>query len=240
VRLRDVVRTPGHKASYVRRLFATIAGRYDVVTVALSFGRDRHWKTRLVRMAGPVAGRNAADLACGTGDITYLLSEAGATVIGLDITPRMVALARAKSHRGGNMRPPAFVVGDMSDLPFSDASFDIVTTGYGLRNVPELSRAIGEIARVLRPGGVFLSLDFNRPENRLVRGLYYTYLTAVGSALGWVLHRDPNTYRYIPESIRYYPGARNVVRMLRDHGFGEARWDPVLGGLMAIHYASRV
>jgi demethylmenaquinone methyltransferase/2-methoxy-6-polyprenyl-1,4-benzoquinol methylase len=239
VRLRDAVRTSAHKAPYVRRLFATIADRYDFVTVALSFGRDRHWKTRLVRMAGPLAGRRVVDLACGTGDITYLLKSAGARVIGLDITPRMIALAQEKSSACNGAVRPVFVVGDMADLPFPNAAFDVVTTGYGLRNVPELSRAISEIARVLRPGGFFLSLDFNRPENRLVRAVYRVYLTMVGSALGWVLHRDPDTYRYIPESIRYYPGARAVVRLLHDHGFREARWHPVLGGLMAIHSASR-
>jgi demethylmenaquinone methyltransferase/2-methoxy-6-polyprenyl-1,4-benzoquinol methylase len=127
----------------------------------------------------------------------------------------------------------------MMSIPFPDAQFDLVTTGYGLRNVPELERALGEIARVLRPGGRLLSLDFNRPGNAVVRGVYLTYLTLVGGALGYVLHRDPDTYRYIPESIRRYPGAPAVVRMMRERGFATAQWQPVLGGLMAIHSASK-
>ena len=236
MRLRETVGKSETKAPYVRTLFATIADRYDFVTVALSYGQDRRWKRRLVRMAGPLAGRQAADLACGTGDIAYLLGDAGADVVGLDLTPRMLVLA-------GRKRPPAarpaFVAGDMSDLPFADASFDVVTSGYGLRNVPDLGRSIREAARVLRPGGLFLSLDFNRPSNAAVRIVYHGYLTMVGSALGWMLHGDADTYRYIPESIRCYPGAPAVVRILSDHGFSDARWYPVLGGLMAIHRARR-
>ena len=236
MRLRETVSAPATKAPYVRRLFATIADRYDFVTVALSYGQDRRWKRRLVAMAAPLNGRKAADLACGTGDITYLLHDAGAHVVGLDVTRRMLVLAQEK--RPASARP-AFLAGDMSDLPFADASFDVVTTGYGLRNVPDLPRSIREIARVLRPGGVFLSLDFNRPSNAAVRIVYHGYLTMVGSALGWILHGDADTYRYIPESIRGYPGAAAVVRILSDHGFSDARWHAVLGGLMAIHYAHR-
>jgi demethylmenaquinone methyltransferase/2-methoxy-6-polyprenyl-1,4-benzoquinol methylase len=127
----------------------------------------------------------------------------------------------------------------MMALPFANAEFDIVTTGYGLRNVPELNGAIVEIKRVLRPGGILLSLDFNRPQNAFVRAVYLSYLTMVGSALGFVLHRDPDTYRYIPQSIRRYPGASSVARMMRDQGFSTAEWIPVLGGLMAIHLARK-
>ena len=100
----------------------------------------------------------------------------------------------------------------MLALPFPDRSFDLVTTGYGLRNVPDLTVAIDEIRRVLKPGGQALSLDFNRPGNAVVRAAYLAYLTVVGGALGWLLHRDPDTYRYIPASIRNYPGAEAVAR----------------------------
>src|SRR5260370_1286135 len=113
-------------------------------------------------------------------------------------------------------------------LSFPGASFDIVTTGYGLRNVPDLTAAVDEIGRVLAPGGQVLSLDFNRPSNRLVRAVYLTYLTLVGAALGWILHRDPDTYRYIPASIRQYPGADAVARLFEARGFHSVRAYPVL------------
>jgi demethylmenaquinone methyltransferase/2-methoxy-6-polyprenyl-1,4-benzoquinol methylase len=237
MRLGELIASPAGKRRYVRTLFATIADRYDFITGALSYGQDRRWKRRLVGLAEPRAGVRVLDLATGTGDIAFAMAARGARVVGLDITPRMIELARAKQGRGGDA--PGFLVGDMLALPFPDASFDIVTTGYGLRNVPSLTTAIEEISRVLKPGGQLLSLDFNRPSNAAIRAVYLAYLTVVGSTLGWLLHRDPDTYRYIPASIRLYPGAHAVVRLLHERGFDPARYHPVLGGLMAIHHAVR-
>jgi ubiquinone/menaquinone biosynthesis methyltransferase len=236
VPLRDAFASPQSKRRHVRHLFATIADRYDLITVLLSFGLDRRWKRRVVRIAAPRPGVRGLDLACGTGDLSYELSSAGGRVTGLDVTHRMLQLARAKRRSPGL---PAFVQGDMMALPFADGQFEIVTAGYGLRNVPELGPALDEIRRVLRPGGIFVSLDFNHPANPLVRTVYLSYLAVVGSLLGRVLHGDPDTYRYIPESIRRYPGAPMVVRMMLASGFAEARWERVLGGLMAIHVAHR-
>ncbi|HVL65844.1 MAG TPA: ubiquinone/menaquinone biosynthesis methyltransferase [Vicinamibacterales bacterium] len=235
--LRDAFATPASKRRYVRRLFSTIADRYDLITVLLSFGLDRRWKRRVADHAAVAAGRRALDLACGTGDIALELVSRGASVVGLDITARMLELARLRGSDGG--RVTALVQADMVALPFPDASFDVVTAGYGLRNVPELSAAVEEIARVLRPGGTFVSLDFDRPANPVVRAVYLAYLSVVGSALGWALHRDPDTYRYIPASIRRYPGARAVAQILRHAGFGDAHVVAVLGGLMAIHVARK-
>ena len=132
-----------------------------------------------------------------------------------------------------------FITGDMTSLPFRSASFDLVTTGYGLRNVPDLDTAIDEIARVLRPGGRLLSLDFNRPESAVIRAGYLAYLTGVGATLGWLLHRDPDTYRYIPASIRRYPGARGVADRMASRGFSRVRIVPLLFGLMTLHVAER-
>jgi ubiquinone/menaquinone biosynthesis methyltransferase len=254
--LGDRIATPDGKRRYVRTLFATIADRYDFITVALSYGQDRRWKRRLVDLASPGRGTRALDLATGTGDIAFALAARGAGVVGLDVTLRMIELAVAKHNKrsperfalpthassgeGARGFQPSvnFLVGDMLALPFPPASFDIVTTGYGLRNVPDLDVAIDEIRRVLAPGGQFLSLDFNRPDNALVRGAYLAYLTAVGGALGWTLHRDPDTYRYIPASIRQYPGAGAVARRFETRGF-HVRCHAILGGLMAIHHAVR-
>jgi len=233
--LRKTIATPSGKAPFVRSLFATIADRYDLITVLLSYGQDQRWKRRLIDLAAPLPGRRVLDLACGTGDLSFAAAERDAWVTGLDLTPRMIQLARMKPspHR------PRFLVGDMMALPFESASFDLVTTGYGLRNVPDLAAAIAEIHRVLAPSGRLLSLDFNRPTGAWLRSAYLTYLTVVGSTLGLVLHRDASTYRYIPESIRQYPGAEGVCGLLRDSGFTNVRWLPVLGGLMAIHEAQR-
>jgi demethylmenaquinone methyltransferase/2-methoxy-6-polyprenyl-1,4-benzoquinol methylase len=237
--LRQTLATAEGKRRYVRRLFATIADRYDFITRVLSYGQDRRWKQRLIELAVLTPGDRVLDLACGTGDILFAAAPRVNQAVGLDITHRMLVLARA---RNGRLTPTAagrgLIQGDMMALPFADAHFTVVTTGYGLRNVPDLERAIDEIRRVLAPGGRLLALDFNRPESPTVRRAYLLYLTVVGSALGWALHRDPDTYRYIPESIRRYPGATGVARQLERHGFTNVRVIPVLCGLMAIHAAT--
>lgn len=236
--LRVALSTREGKSRYVRRLFATIADRYDLITIVLSYGQDRRWKQRLVDRAQVGPASRVLDAAAGTGDIAFECERRGARVVGLDITHRMIELAQRKAHATRAARA-TFLVGDMMALPFSDSSFDVVTTGYGLRNVPELTSAIREIARVLRPGGTFVSLDFDKPRNRLLRAVYLSYLTIVGSVLGFVLHRDPDTYRYIPESLRLYPGSERVAALMRAQGFGQAAVEPVLGGLMALHVAKR-
>ena len=255
-RLRHAFDSPDTKRRYVRRLFSTIADRYDLITVLLSYGRDRHWKRDLVNRAvwllslpgrqvfhqkgllttfsRPVA---ALDLACGTGDIAFALSARGAHVIGLDITLRMVEIAREKGT--GADAPGTFLVGDMMALPFPDGRFDLITTGYGLRNVPVLEGALGEIHRVLRPGGCLLSLDFDRPTNPIVRTVYVGYLTVVGSVLGTVLHGDPDTYRYIPASLECYVGASGVAARMRELEFQDVGYTPLLGGLMAINHGRK-
>lgn len=233
--LRRAFDSPDAKQRYVRRLFATIAPRYDLITRILSFGLDGRWKVRLIDLAEVKPGSRLLDLACGTGDLTFEGARRGAAAVGLDITSGMIELARLKP---GGARV-SWLVGDMAALPIAAGSFDIVTTGYGLRNTSDLSGALADIHRVLRPGGVLCSLDFDRPERAPVRGVYLTYLTAVGATLGFVLHGDPDTYRYIPASIRRYPGARGVCQLMRGAGFSVVRHIPVLGGLMAIHIAKK-
>ncbi len=262
MKLRSSIATPEGKKRYARRLFATIADRYDFITGFLSYGQDRRWKRRLIQLARLEPSDRVLDLACGTGDIVFAAAPHVSRATGLDVTFRMLQLARLRQGFGGASphdsgremasafpgrrtaereggRPKAsFVTGDMLALPFPDRSFTVVTIGYGLRNVPDLQQALREIRRVASPQGRVLSLDFNRPSNPAIRAAYLLYLTVVGSALGWVLHRDPDTYRYIPESIRNYPGAVGVARMMEELGFTDVRVVRVLGGLMAIHVAS--
>src|SRR3954447_22007665 len=145
--LADAIATPDGKRRYVRALFSTIADRYDLITVVLSYGQDQRWKRRLVDLVstgGVRPGGRALDLATGTGDIAFRLASSGWNVIGLDVTRRMIELAREKAAAAGGRRAPRFLVGDMLALPFPDRSFDVVTAGYGLRNVPDLRAAVDE------------------------------------------------------------------------------------------------
>lgn len=234
--LDESLATPERKKQYNRRLFATIAHRYDLITRLLSFDRDQAWKQLVIASARVGPTDRVLDLACGTGDLTFAAEITGATVTGLDLTPMMIDLARRKgSVHGSRAR---WLVGDMCALPLADARFSVVTAGYGLRNVPDLMLALREIRRVLVPGGRLCALDFDRPDAAWLRAVYLGYLHVVGGALGWLLHRDPDTYRYIPASIRRYPGARGVKVMMEDAGFVDVRHIRVLGGFMAIHIAT--
>jgi demethylmenaquinone methyltransferase/2-methoxy-6-polyprenyl-1,4-benzoquinol methylase len=187
VALRATISTPHGKRRYVRQLFATIADRYDLITRVLSYGQDRRWKTRAIALARLTPGDRVLDLACGTGDLMFEAAAQARAVVGVDVTFRMLQLAKVR--RSALERESAarcqLVTGDMGTLPVATHSFDVVTTGYGLRNVPDLAAAIDEIHRVLVPGGRLVSLDFNRPSNAAVRSAYWLYLTLVGSALGW-------------------------------------------------------
>lgn len=234
---------PDTKRQYNQRLFATIATRYDLITRLLSFDRDQSWKERVVELARVGPNDRVLDLACGTGDLAQRSAAKGARVVGLDLTPKMLTLAaarctRARAH-GCTSARVHWCTGDICDLPIATESFSVVTVGYGLRNVPDLPSALSEIHRVLKPGGRLCALDFDKPESAMIRGIYLGYLNVVGGALGWVLHRDPDTYRYIPASIRRYPGARGVVSLMEAAGFVNVRHVKVLGGFMAIHIAER-
>ncbi len=234
--LSSAFESPEAKRRHVRRLFAVIADRYDLITRVLSYGMDRRWKRRLIALAAVQPGERALDLATGTGDVAFALAASGAAVAGLDVTHRMLQLAQAK-QTGRGAPHVTWTTADMTALPFPRGAFEIVTTSYGLRNVPDLDQAVAEIVRVLAPGGRFLSLDFNRPESRALRAIYLGYLGAVGAALGWALHGDPDTYRYIPASIRRYPGAAGVADRLGRAGLADVAVMPLLGGLMTIHVA---
>src|SRR5262245_51518952 len=139
------LQAPASKRRYTRRLFATIADRYDLITRLLSFGRDQSWKRRLIDLSGIAAGVRVLDLACGTGDLALLAADRGAAAVGLDFTFRMIELARAKPEAGR----ARWLVGDMGQLPVKSATFDVITTGYGLRNVPDLAAALREMSRAL-------------------------------------------------------------------------------------------
>lgn len=238
--LKDHISSREKKQTYVTRMFEVIAPRYDFITRFLSYGMDRGWKRRLVGLLDLEGSETALDLACGTGDITFAVGrrlEAG-TAVGLDITEGMLRIADRK-RRETKADNVSFHRGDIMAMPFGDDQFDCVTCGYALRNVPDLEGALGEIKRLLKPGGRFFSLDFGHPSNKYYRWLYFRYLAAVGSALGLALHGDADTYLYISESLKLYPGQRGVRRLMDAQGFVDTGLLEFGGGIMAINYGSK-
>jgi demethylmenaquinone methyltransferase / 2-methoxy-6-polyprenyl-1,4-benzoquinol methylase len=228
------------KQQYVNRLFEKIAPRYDFFTAFMSYGMDRGWKRKLVGMASLKGDETVLDLACGTGDITFALGRnvAKGHAIGLDITQGMLEIAEHK-RRERAADNVSFHRADILSIPFPDESFECVTGGYALRNVPDIEAALGEIKRVLKPGGRLLSLDFGHPSSRVYRWLYFHYLVVVGSTVGLALHGDPDTYRYIPETLKLYPGQRALEGLMKQAGFVDTGFRDFGGGIMAINFGRK-
>jgi demethylmenaquinone methyltransferase / 2-methoxy-6-polyprenyl-1,4-benzoquinol methylase len=238
--LKEHVASKEKKQRYVNQLFETIAGRYDFFTAFMSYGMDRGWKRELIRMLKLAGGETTLDIACGTGDIALMTAArlSSGRAIGLDITQAMLEIAERK-RRERVIDNVCFHRGDIMQMPFADQTFDCVTGGYALRNVPDVAGGLTEIKRVLKPGGRLLSLDFGHPPNRLYARAYLHYLSIVGAAVGVIMHGDADTYRYIPETLKLYPGQRGVRQMMDAAGFVDTGFREFGGGIMAINYGTK-
>ena len=228
---------PGEqRAAKVNDLFASIAGRYDLINDLQSFGLHRRWKRRVVELAAVTPGARALDLCCGTGDLALALAARGAAVTGLDFSAPMLAVADGRKQ-GGN---PVFMQGDALQIPFPDATFDIVTMGYGLRNLASWEQGLAEMWRVAKPGGRVIILEFGKPANALWRKLYFTHLRCSVPLTGWVFCGNAQAYAYILESLKHYPAQRAVAEKMREMEFTNVRVVNFMGGAMAINYAEKL
>jgi len=234
---------PGEqRAAKVHDLFAAIAPRYDLINDLQSLGLHRWWKRRVVQLAEAGTATEVLDLCCGTGDLALAFARRGARVTGLDFSEPMLAVARQRSGRARVASPERSVRwmrGDALQLPFPDASFDVVTIAYGLRNLASYERGIAEMGRVLRPGGRALVLDFGKPDWAPWRAVYFTYLRLVVPIFGLLFCGNAAAYRYILESLQHYPAQRGVDLMFRQAGFARTRIHPFLGGMMSINLGAK-
>ena len=228
---------PGdQRAAKVNALFARIARRYDFLNDLQSFGLHRLWKRRVVRLAQIKSGDRALDLCCGTGDISFALARGGAATTGLDFSPQMLEVAvQRQSHLKSQISNLKFLQGDAQQLPFTENSFDIVTVGYGLRNLTSWERGLDEMWRVARPGARLIVLDFGKPANALWRGLYFAHLKMSVPLMGWLFCGDASAYAYILESLKHYPAQLAVAEKMRALKLENVRVINLLGGAMAIN-----
>jgi demethylmenaquinone methyltransferase/2-methoxy-6-polyprenyl-1,4-benzoquinol methylase len=227
---------PGdQRAAKVNDLFATIARRYDLINDLQSFGLHRRWKRRVVELAAVTPGARALDLCCGTGDLALALARRGADATGLDFSAPMLEIA-GRRKRGPN---PVFIQGDALQIPFPDRSFDIVTMGYGLRNLAGWEAGLAEMQRVAKPGGRIIILEFGKPANALWRSLYFTHLSCAVPLTGWLFCGNARAYAYILESLRHYPAQAAVADKMRELKLARVRVINFLGGAMAINYAEQ-
>jgi len=213
----------------VREMFSSIATRYDVANVVLSFGVDRWWRQATVKAAATGPGMRVLDCATGTGDLALAFRRTGAEVVGTDFCAPMLAPAREKARAAG--LDVTFEVADALALPYPDRSFDVASIAFGIRNVDDPVRCLGEMARVVRPGGQVLVLEFGQPGGPW-GAMYRLYSRVVMPAVGGMLTGNRAAYQYLPRTAAAFPaGERFLELMDRSGAFLQRRARPLTGGI---------
>jgi ubiquinone/menaquinone biosynthesis methyltransferase len=216
-------------------MFDRIAGRYDLMNSVMTAGLHHRWRTRAVDLSAIGPGDRALDVCCGTGDLALELKrrvgERG-SVVGLDFSEPMLELARAKAADA--RLPVEYLQGNALELPFEDASFDAATVGFGARNVADLERAVAEMVRVVRPGGRVVILEITTPERPPLSWFYAVWFDRIVPLLGAV-SGERDAYSYLPDSVRRFPRAAPLARLMHGSGLGEVRYRVLAGGIIAIH-----
>lgn len=230
------------KAARVRHVFDSVADRYDLMNDLMSLGVHRLWKRFTIAQTGLRPGDRALDVAGGTGDLALGLAGCvgvDGSVVLTDINEAMLNRGRARMLDAGVCGNVEFCLADAQRLPFPDASFDCVTIGFGLRNVTDRQEALGEMTRVLRPGGQLLVLEFSRPVVPGLAPLYDAYSFRVLPAMGRTIAGDADSYRYLAESIRRHPDQETLKDMMTAAGLERCRYHNLTGGIVALHRGYR-
>ena len=235
------VRVPlQEKQAMVDQVFHTVADRYDLMNDLMSGGLHREWKNVFVGMARPARSRpwRHIDVAGGTGDIAFRIAEqkfpnAHTTVV--DINADMLAVCRRRAEELGYQGQVETVDANAESLPFPDATFDVYTIAFGIRNVPRIPVALAEARRVLKKGGRFLCLEFSQVDLPIVERIYDQFSFRIVPELGRLVTGEAQPYRYLVESIRKFPAADDFRDMIADAGFQRASYDKLTGGVVAIH-----
>jgi demethylmenaquinone methyltransferase/2-methoxy-6-polyprenyl-1,4-benzoquinol methylase len=229
------------KAGYLSRLFTDIAPHYDVANTVLSLGLDVAWRRSAAR-AVPAGAVRVLDIATGTGKLLeeILRRQPGCRVVGADFTPAMLEIGRRRLESSGAGLRTSFILADALYLPFADGAFDALTSGFVLRNLVSLPRAFGEMARVLRPGGVMVALDMAPPLNPIMRRLQYAFMAVAMPLAGAALGLKREAYSgYLPGSIKGFPPPPAVTGMIGEAGFTGCRFQSLSGGLAYLYSGVR-
>nr|VFJ42554.1 MAG: demethylmenaquinone methyltransferase / 2-methoxy-6-polyprenyl-1,4-benzoquinol methylase [Candidatus Kentron sp. DK]VFJ48713.1 MAG: demethylmenaquinone methyltransferase / 2-methoxy-6-polyprenyl-1,4-benzoquinol methylase [Candidatus Kentron sp. DK] len=226
------------KVRRVAGVFDSVADKYDIMNDLMSLGLHRLWKRATMLFSDVYSGQRVLDLAGGTGDLASLMArrvgESGLVVLG-DINAAMLQRGRVRLVDEGLAANIRYVQMDAEQLPFPDDWFDCVCIGFGLRNVTRKERALGSMLRVLRPGGRVLILEFSQPVVPIIRPFYDAYSFKILPWLGELVADDPDSYRYLAESIRMHPDQESLRAMMVDAGFVRCAYHNFTGGIVALH-----
>ncbi len=226
----------------VRDMFSGIAGKYDLLNHVLSLNIDKRWRRSVRERLSDILGDQSAvvlDVACGTGDLSLELKRnANARVIGSDFCHPMLAIAKVKTDEASAAIP--YIEGDAMRLPFADSIFDAVTIAFGLRNLSNFADGLSELARVLKPGGKLVVLEFSSPVVPGFRGLFNFYFTKILPRIGGVVSGSKGAYEYLPDSVSKFPDQKGLAELMRSSGFRSVEFTNLTGGIAAIHTGRKV
>jgi len=220
-----------------RRMFDGIAGRYDLLNRLLTLGLDQRWRRRAVAALEPRAGGRYLDVGCGTGDVCVevLRQAAGAMVVGVDPAARMLARAVERVRR--QTEPATFIRGDATALPFADGAFDGIASAFTLRNFADRAAALGEMRRVLAPGGRLAMVETSVPCNPVLRLGHWLHMHTAVPLLGWLLAGDARAYGYLTASTEALPPPSSIVADLGEAGFRDTSARSLTGGVVTLYTA---
>lgn len=223
---------PSDRIDYVRKMFGRISRRYDLLNFTLSAGRDRYWRRFTVNRI-PYNAEHILDIATGTGDLAFdaLKMLPNAKVIGVDFVPEMIRIAQYKSSKKKTAINTLFLVGDALQLPIPDKFFDAVVMAFALRNIPNRSECVREIARTVKPGGKVLLLEMIMPEKFISRLFFSNYLRYVSPFVGGLISGDFQAYRYLHNSINTFPHPNLFKQIMQDSGLTDIKIFPLTGGI---------
>ncbi|MCF6775744.1 bifunctional demethylmenaquinone methyltransferase/2-methoxy-6-polyprenyl-1,4-benzoquinol methylase UbiE [Thiotrichales bacterium 19X7-9] len=230
------------KQTKVNEVFHSVASKYDLMNDLMSLGVHRYWKYITIKKSKAKAGDTILDLAGGTGDLAYRFSQIvgdKGLVILSDINQSMLNVGKEKLINKGCVKNIQYVQANAEALPFSDNLFHCITISFGLRNVRDKKAALKSMFRVLKPGGRILILEFSKPVLPLLSKIYDQYSFNVLPQLGKLIVNDPESYRYLAESIRKHPDQETLCDMIKAVGFDDVGYQNLSGGIVALHYASK-
>ena len=224
----------GHeKKEFVRNMFDDISSSYDFLNHFLSLGIDIYWRKKFIRKLNIKTNNIILDVACGTGDISFEIEKKYSTIVtGLDISPNMIKIAKNKSKKRG-LNKINFIVGDAEDLPMENNSIDKITISYGFRNISNYDKALSEFYRVLKPGGKLGILEFSSPHSKIVGSLFKIYFHYILPKVASLFSRS-DAYRYLPESVDFFPSRKNICDKIINSGFKEAIYTDLTFGISSI------
>lgn len=223
------------KAGYINQLFARVAPRYDLMNRLMTLARDRAWRREAVRTASPRHGGQVLDVGAGTADLAIEMAAVADAVVALDFCPEMMSRGKAKVTKKGLERKVNFILGDAEELPFASDSFDCVVSGFAMRNMSSIIQGLAEMRRVVKPGGLVVSLELIMPSALVVRTFHQLYLWGIIPVLGRVVTHDSAAYIYLPKSISDFPRAEEVKAIMERVGFHKVNYKLLNLGTVAIH-----